>query len=348
MAFSLAQLAQLVDGTLHGDGELILSGAAILRDAQPGEITYCEGHEHARQLQTSAASAVLLPVGMTCERMPYITVDNVAESFTRIVYHYRPARSRRNVGISPAAHVSRRAQLGEDVQVHPLATIGDDVTIGPRTIIHAGVHIMAGCQIAEDVTIFPGAVLYEDTVVGPRCIIHAGAVLGAYGFGYETKAGRHELSPQLGYVVLESDVELGACTTIDRGTYGPTLIGEGTKVDNQVQIAHNCRIGRHNILCSQVGIAGSTTTGDYVVMAGQVGVKDHVHIGDQATLGAKAGVASSVPAGETYLGIPAAPIKEQKLRFAAMTKLPELRKEFRELQKQVEELVARADSKRAA
>ena len=144
---------------------------------------------------------------------------------------------------------------------------------------------MAGSQIGPDVTIFPNAVLYENTVVGPRCVIHAGAVLGAYGFGYYCVDGRHQLSAQLGNVVLGADVEIGAGTTIDRGTYGPTIIGEGTKIDNQVMVAHNCRIGRHNMLCSQVGIAGSTTTGDYVVMAGQVGVRDHVHIGDRRGAG---------------------------------------------------------------
>ena len=144
---------------------------------------------------------------------------------------------------------------------------------------------MAGSQIGEEVTIFPNAVLYENTVVGPRCLIHANAVLGAYGFGYGFADGRHVLSAQLGNVVLGADVEIGAGSTIDRGTYGPTSIGEGTKIDDLVMVAHNCRIGRHNMLCSQVGIAGSTTTGDYVVMAGQVGVRDHVHIGDRAGAG---------------------------------------------------------------
>ena len=159
---------------------------------------------------------------------------------------------------------------------------------------------MAGSQIGQDVTIFPNAVLYEDTVVGPRCVIHANAVLGAYGFGYGFADGRHVLSAQLGNVVLGADVEIGAGTTIDRGTYGPTVIGEGTKIDDLVMVAHNCRIGRHNMLCSQVGIAGSTTTGDYVVMAGQVGVRDHVHIGTGAVLGAMAGVTNDVPDGQPH------------------------------------------------
>ncbi|MEC7697186.1 MAG: UDP-3-O-(3-hydroxymyristoyl)glucosamine N-acyltransferase, partial [Planctomycetota bacterium] len=219
---------------------------------------------------------------------------------------------------------------------HLGATIGDDVTIGDRATIHAGVTVMAGCHIGDDVTLFPNAVLYENTVVGPRSIIHAGAVLGAYGFGYSTEGGRHLLSAQLGYVTVGNDVEIGASTTIDRGTYGPTEIGEGTKIDNLVMIAHNCRIGRHNIICSQVGIAGSTTTGDYVVMAGQVGVRDHVHIGSRAVLGAMAGVIGDIPDGECYAGIPATPMREQSFKLAALARLPEMRKQLKRLQRLID------------
>jgi len=351
MTITLRQLAQLVEGELHNaahDDNQEIHGASILRDAKPGDVTLCERSELTRQLADCPAAAVLLPEGLTTDCMPFISVKNVAEAFTRIVFHFRPPRSRRHVGLSPAAHISRFAKCADDVQVHPGAVIGDDVQIGEGTVVHSGVHLLSGCKIGKHVTIFPGAVLYENTVVGDHCIIHAGAVLGAYGFGYETKDGRHRLSAQLGYVELEPHVDVGACTTIDRGTYGPTVIGEGTKLDNQVMIAHNCRIGRHNIICSQVGIAGSTTTGDYVVMAGQVGVRDHVHIGDAARLGAQAGVSSDVPAGETYLGSPATTIKQQKGRFAAYAKLPEMRKEFRQLQKDVEQLKSLLQTKREA
>ena len=228
------------------------------------------------------------------------------------------------------------------MDVYPLATIGDDVEIGAGTTIHSGVHIMAGSRIGEDVTIFPNAVLYENTVVGPRCLIHAGAVLGAYGFGYELVDGRHQLSAQLGNVEFGADVEIGAGTTIDRGTYGPTVIGEGTKIDDLVMVAHNCRIGRHNMLCSQVGIAGSTTTGDYVVMAGQVGVRDHVHIGDRAVLGAMAGVTNDVPEGSRMIGIPATPEREQKIKQAMMSRLPEMRQQLKRLQAAVDKLTQAA------
>jgi UDP-3-O-[3-hydroxymyristoyl] glucosamine N-acyltransferase len=203
---------------------------------------------------------------------------------------------------------------------------------------------MAGCVIGRGTTIFPNVVLYEDTLVGERVILHSGAVIGAYGFGYKQVDGSHRISAQLGYVVLGNDVEIGACATVDRGTYGATTIGDGTKIDNLVQVAHNCRLGKHNLICGQVGIAGSTTTGDYVVMAGQVGVRDHVHIGQGAVLCSMAGVSNNVPDGEIMLGQPATSLRRQKLQMAAIAKLPEMRREFRHLQQQLIGLQKQKDS----
>jgi UDP-3-O-[3-hydroxymyristoyl] glucosamine N-acyltransferase len=188
--------------------------------------------------------------------------------------------------------------------------------------------------------IHPSATLYENTVVGQDVIIHAGAVLGGHGFGYRVVEGRFELSAQLGWVEIGDAVEIGSGTTIDRGTYGPTTIGEGTKIDNLVMIAHNCRIGRHNMICSQVGVAGSTSTGDWVVMAGQVGVRDHVHIGSGAVLGARSGVSNDVPEKTTVLGEPAIELRERKLQLATMTKLPEMRKQLKLLLERVAALEA--------
>jgi UDP-3-O-[3-hydroxymyristoyl] glucosamine N-acyltransferase len=180
--------------------------------------------------------------------------------------------------------------------------------------------------------------LYENTVIGDRAIIHGGAVIGAYGFGYTHVAGQHVLSAQLGYVRIGNDVEIGAASTIDRGTYGATSIGDGTKIDNMVQIAHNCRIGKHNIICAQVGIAGSSSTGDYVVIGGQAGLRDHVHIGNGARLGAMAGITNNVPDGAVMLGVPATPEREQKLQLAALFKLPEMRQEFKAMRRVVGDL----------
>ncbi len=335
---SLSELARLVNGRVVGDGDLPITGAEVLCEAQPGQITLIDQAEKAARAGATRASAVVVPNSFVPETLPAIQVEDVHAAFTAIVAHFRPARVEPRVGISPSAIISARAQLGENVDVHPFATIGDDVRIGANSTIHSGVRIMAGCRLADNVTVFPNVVMYENTIVGPRCVIHAGAILGCYGFGYRFCEGRHLLSAQLGHVELGADVEVGAGTTIDRGTYGATTVGEGTKIDNLVMIAHNCRIGRHNMLCSQVGIAGSTTTGDYVVMAGQVGVRDHVSIGAGAVLGAMAGVTNDVPEGSRMIGIPATPEREQKIKQAALTKLPEMRRELKMLQAAVVEL----------
>ncbi|HRX77529.1 MAG TPA: UDP-3-O-(3-hydroxymyristoyl)glucosamine N-acyltransferase [Pirellulaceae bacterium] len=335
MDLALGDIANLVGGQLNGDAAIPISGAAIIRDANAGDITLADKAQLASQLADCRAAAVLVPPDVTPSGVPFVTVSNVHASFAKIVEHFRPHSNTQPYGVSAAAHISPTARIGRDVVVYPTATIGDDVQIGEGCIIHPGVHILAGSKIGNHVTLFPNVVLYENTVIGDRVIIHAGAAIGAYGFGYDTVDGRHKLSAQLGYVSIADDVEIGAGTTIDRGTYGPTSIGEGTKIDNLVMIAHNCRIGRHNLICSQVGIAGSSTTGDYVVMAGQVGLRDHIDIGDRAILGAKAGIMTSVPADTVYVGIPATADREQFQKQAALAKLPDMRKQFKALQRQV-------------
>lgn len=344
MHTQLSELARLVAGELIGDPALSVSGAATLATAQQDEISLADGPDRKKELSESRAAAVVVPQGVEVEDRPSITVDDVHVAFAKIVCHFHPQREPERIGISDRALISESAQLGDDVDVHPNAVIEEDVVIGAGSTVHAGVKIMAGCQIGAGVTIFPNVVLYENTIIGDGCIIHAGAVIGAYGFGYDTKDGRHILSAQLGIVEIGNDVEIGACSTIDRGTYGPTKIGDGTKIDNLVQIAHNCRIGRHNLLCSQVGIAGSTTTDDYVVLGGQVGVRDHAHIGQGAMLGAMSGVMNDIPAGEYWLGVPATPGREQMYKQGALSKLPEMRKELKKLQKAVQQLT---DSKSA-
>ena len=289
-------------------------------------------------LKTSLASAVVIPRTVSPNGLPAILVEDVHRAFTSIVGRFRPTRPATRYGVSPLAVISPTARLAEDVEVYPYCTIGDEVEIGRGSTIHAGVHIMDGAKIGENVTIFPNAVLYENTVIGPRCLIHANAVVGAYGFGYSMEGGRHRLSAQLGNVILGPDVEIGAASTIDRGTYGPTTIGEGTKIDNLVFIAHNCHIGRHNLLCGQVAIAGSTSTGDYVVMAGRVGVRDHVRVGHRAVLGAMAGVISDIPDDSRMVGIPATPEREQMVKQAALSKLPEMRRQLKDLLADVERL----------
>lgn len=338
----LGEIAMLVGGDLHGDATVPITGAAILRDAHEGDITLAD-RQHLNKLAVSPASAVLVPPDLSPEGKPFVMVNDVHASFAKIVELFRPTMAYRASGVSTEAHVAGTARLGSNVAVHPGAYIAEDVEIGAGCIIHPGVRILQGCRLGRDCVLYPNVVLYENTVMGDRVVLHAGAVIGAYGFGYHLKQGRHERGAQLGYVTIGDDVEVGANTTIDRGTYGPTTIGEGTKIDNLVMIAHNCRLGRHNLICSQVGVAGSCSTGDYVVMAGQVGLRDHIHIGDRVVLGAKSGVMNNIPDPGTWVGIPATPEREQMIKLAAASKLPEMRKDFKQLQKQVAELTRRVE-----
>jgi UDP-3-O-[3-hydroxymyristoyl] glucosamine N-acyltransferase len=344
---TLGQLTELVGGRLDGDPATVIRGAEPLISVEAGQITLIDQPDRVKQLAATQAAAVVLPEkldwklavgGEALARCATIRVADVHAAFTKIVLHFRPPRRQPVIGVSSHAFVSRSARLGKGVSVHAGATVGDDCQIGDGSNILPGAHLLAGCKLGRDVTIGPGAVLYENTIVGDRSIVHANVALGSNGFGYSQVGGQHVPAAQLGHVEIGSDVEIGAGTTIDRGTYGATTVGNGTKIDNLVQIAHNCRVGRHNLICSQVGIAGSTTTGDYVVMGGQAGVRDHVHIGTGAMLSAMAGITNDVPDKAVMMGIPATPEREQKLKQAALAKLPEMRKEFKELRATIAEL----------
>jgi UDP-3-O-[3-hydroxymyristoyl] glucosamine N-acyltransferase len=348
MSITLGDLAARVGGRLVGEAGLSVAGAATLETATAGDVTLVDKAERLHLLAKSQAGAAIVPEGTGPLDRPSIEVADVHAAFTATILHFHPPRQRPRTGVSPQAAVDPSARLAADVEVHAFASIGPDVEIGPGATIHAGVHLMSGTRIGAGTEIFPNAVLYENTRVGCRCIIHAGAVLGAYGFGYKPTADGYRISAQLGWVEIGDDVEIGAGTTIDRGTYGPTVIGNGTKLDNLVMIAHNCRLGRHNMICSQVGVAGSTTTGDWVVMAGQVGVRDHVHIGDKAVLGARSGVSNDVEPGKTVLGEPAIDLRDRKLQLATMTKLPEMRKDIKDLLARVATLEQKDATPRAA
>jgi UDP-3-O-[3-hydroxymyristoyl] glucosamine N-acyltransferase len=335
---TLGQLAELVGGQLRGDPATVIRGAAVLGEVAAHQITLVDHADRLKRLATTQAAAVVCPEKVSCDWPAVIAVPDVHAAFAKIISHFRPPRLQASIGIHPNAIVSSSVRVGKGVSIHAGATIGDECRIGDGTIILPGAHVLAGCMIGRDVLVGPGVVLYENTTIGDRSIIHGGVVIGAYGFGYSQVGGRHILSAQLGYVCIEADVEIGAGTTIDRGTYGATTIGEGTKIDNLVQIAHNCRIGRHNIICAQVGIAGSTSTGDYVVIGGQAGLRDHVHIGTGARLGAMCGITNDVPDGAAMLGIPATPEREQKLKLAAVAKLHEMRQEFKAMRRAIAEL----------
>lgn len=337
-ATTLGDLAALVGGETLGDPTTPIQNAWPPLDCDAASITLIDSAESLPKLEACPAAAAVVPAGVDEPGRPAIRVEDVHQAFAAIIRHFRPMRERVCDGLHPTAVIAVSARLGKDVTVSAGAVIGEDAVIGDRVTIGPNSIIGDDCRVGDDTYVGARVTLYDGAILGERCRLHSGVVLGADGFGYRQVDGRHVPVPQLGTVEVGDDVEIGANTTIDRGVYGPTKIGDGTKIDNLVQIGHNCRIGRHNLLCSQVGIAGSTSTGDYVVMAGQVGVRDHVHIGKGAVLSAMAGVSNDVPEGEIMLGAPATPLRDQKLKFAAIAKLPQLRKDFRELKRQVAEL----------
>jgi UDP-3-O-[3-hydroxymyristoyl] glucosamine N-acyltransferase len=332
VAFTVRELAELVGGEVVGDAGLTIQSARPLTDAAPGDITFLEDERYlVRFLACGAAVAIVGPGAHAPEGKTVIRVKEPLMAFIAVVQKLHPRPAAAFAGIHTTAAVHPTAKLAPDAAVGAYAVIGEGCVVGARARIFAGVVVGNYCTLGDDVTLYPHVVLYDSCALGNRVIIHANSVIGADGFGYRTVQGRHVKVPQLGRVEIADDVEIGACTTIDRATFGATRVGVGTKIDNLVMVGHNCQIGRHNLFVSQVGIAGSVTTGDYVVMAGQVGIADHLHIGDRSLLGAKAGVHKDVPPDQRMLGAPATPDKEQMRIMMSLEKLPEIRKDLKRI-----------------
>lgn len=344
MGHTVGSLATLVQGEVRGDSDLSICNAAAIESAGPDAVTFVLDESHVKRLQACRAGAVILnakiAAGVTVSaNTSLIVVADPHAAFMQILPHFRKIRGRPARGISPQAHVSPTAKIGADCYVGPGVSIDEDVEIGTGCDIHPGAVIGAGCQLGNDVVVYPNAVLYQDVSLGDRVIIHSGAVIGADGFGYRFTDGRFIKIPQLGTVEIHEDAEIGACTTIDRGAIGPTIVGAGTKLDNLIMIAHNCELGKHNVFASQVGLAGSCTTGDYVRLGGQVGIRDHIRLNSGCMVGAKGGVHKDIPEGEIWIGYPATPEAEQKRLVFSLKRVPEMRDKLRDLQNQVAELM---------
>jgi len=315
---SARDIADLVGGQLTGNPDEVVAGVAGIRDAQPGDISFVAHPKYFPAAQTTHASVILVPPDAVLETTrTLIRVANPSAAFTKVVAHIVPPPIKFVPGI------------------HPTAVVEADVVIGERTHIGAGCYIGQGCRIGNDCLLYPHVTLRERTRLGHRVILHPGVVLGADGFGFETIRGEHQKVPQVGTVEIGDDVEIGANSCVDRGRFGKTRIGRGTKIDNLVQIGHNVVIGDRCIICGGCGIAGSTVVGDNVTIAGQVGIAGHLTIGDNAVIGAQAGVAHDVPAGAGVLGAPAVDHRQYKRMLVALQRLPDLLARIRELEKQL-------------
>jgi UDP-3-O-[3-hydroxymyristoyl] glucosamine N-acyltransferase len=334
VTFTVLDVAGWVQGEVVGDASQLIRAAKPLSDSpRADEITVVLDEKYLPQFSASEAGAAVVDQSVPLNGRTLIRVKDPLLAFVAIVQKLHVKPSPIWPGIHPTAVVHPTAQLGADVSVGPHVTIGEGSIVGARTRLLPGVSVGHHCRLGDDVAMGPNSVIYDGCILGSRVIVHANAVIGADGFGFRMVQGRHMKIPQVGNVEIGDDVEIGACTTIDRATFGTTRIGSGTKIDNHVQIAHNCQIGRHNILAALIGIAGSVTTGDYVVMGGQVGIADHCRIGDRTMLGGRTGVHKDIPADQKMLGTPAIPAGDQLRVMMTMEKLPEMRTDIRKIKK---------------
>jgi UDP-3-O-[3-hydroxymyristoyl] glucosamine N-acyltransferase len=340
MPFTAAQIAEHVRGEVLGDASVLITGLAAADQAKAGDLTFAEKETYFAAAEQSAAAAILVSGPFTSATKVVIRVANARIAIARLLPLFHPAEPV-VAGIHPSAVVAASAQVDPTAHVGPGCVLAEGVRIGARTVLMGGNHLGRNAVVGEDTTLFPNVVLYSRTQIGNRVSIHAGTVIGSDGYGYVFDEGRHRKVLQVGNVVIHDDVEIGANAAVDRAALGSTVIGQGTKIDNLVHVAHNVAIGRHCLAMGQSGIAGSTRLGDYCVIASQSGIAGHLKLGPQATVGAQSGVMRDVGPGETVLGSPAMPDKQTKRQWVATMQLPDMVRRLRELEKQVAELSAR-------
>ena len=340
MSFTAFQIAEKLRGEVIGDGSVELTGLAPADCARSGDLTFAEKETYFAAAEQSQATAILVSGEFTSSKKVLIRVPNARVAVARVLPFFFPP-DQLLPGIHPSATIDSSAQIDPTTHIGPGCVIGARAKIGARSVLMGGNHIGRDCQIGDDVCLFPNVVIYAQCQIGHRVAIHAGTVIGSDGYGYVFDEGRHRKMLQVGNVVIHDDVEIGANSAIDRGALGSTVIGQGTKIDNLVHVAHNVVMGRHCLVMGQVGFAGSTRLGDYCVIASQSGIAGHLKLGNQATVGAKSGVMRDIPDKGTVLGIPAAPDRQAKRQMIAVQQLPELIRRMRELEKEVQELKAR-------
>lgn len=336
MPHTVADIAKHVRGEVLGDPTAPITGFAPADSAKRGDLTFAETDAYFAAAEASAASAILIAGDRKSDTKTLIRVKNARVAFAKVLplFFAEPVLEGQR---HPTAVIPKTAFVDDTAYIGPHCVIGEHCRIEARAVLLGGNHLGDQCVVGEDTKLFPNVVLYARTQVGKRVRLHAGCVIGSDGFGYVFDAGVHHKVLQVGHVIIGDDVEVGANTTVDRGAIGPTVIGNGSKVDNLVQIAHNVQLGEHCIVCAHVGISGSTKVGNYTVLAGQVGLAGHLKIGSQVTVAAQSGVMHDIPDGEKWLGSPAQPDRTTKRQWLAMHQLPELLRRVKELEKQLAE-----------
>ncbi len=338
MRKTLAEIAAIVKGEVVGDEHLVITGLSGIKEAKQGDLTFIAHPKYIPLSRTTKASAILTPRDVEVPGKPVIRTDNPSLAFSRIASLMYETDAFFPKGIHQTAIIAKDAVIGKNVAIGPYTVIESRADIGDNTIIYSGCYIGHCTVLGKNCLAYPNVTIRERITVGNRVVIHSGTVVGSDGFGYVLADGKHEKIPQIGTVIIEDDVEIGANVTIDRARFDKTVIGEGTKIDNLAQIAHNVIMGKHCIIISQVGISGSVVIEDSVTLAGQVGVHGHLTIGKGVIAAARSGITKSVPAHTTVSGYPAQPYMAEQRLQAALRRVPAYTKTILDLQKRVEKL----------
>jgi len=338
MGYSLGEIAELIEGELLGDAAIEIRGIKPIEEALPGDIAILFHSKYARHLRKTQASAIIVSADSELRYPNLLKVANPRYALSQVLNLFYPKRYQSS-GVSPQAIVGKGCRIGEEVSLYPLVYVGDNSSIGDRVVIHPGVVIGEGVTIGQETIIYPNVSIYPHVRIGKRVIIHSGCVIGSDGFGFVKEKGPYYKIPQVGTVVIEDDVELGANVCIDRATMGVTHIRRGVKVDNLVQIAHNVVIGEDSILVSMVGLSGSTRLGKEVVMGGQSGVAEHLELGDRVMAAARAGITKDIPPGSVVAGFPAVSMKKWKEQMALFHRLPQLSEMIEAIERKLDSLI---------
>lgn len=339
MSYTVGEIARHVQGQVLGDGSLEIHAASSIDQARPGSVVFAEDADYLQKAEASEASCIIAPRPQHASRKTLILVDHPRLAFARAIGLFHPAKVTKP-GVHPSSVLGEDVRLGVEVSVGPFVVIGDRVQIGDRAVIGPSCAIGDDCAIGADSTLRAHVTLYDRVVIGRRVVIHAGAVVGSDGFGYTAHEGRIVKIPQVGNVIIEDDVEIGANVCVDRAALASTIIRRGVKIDNLVQIAHNVVVGEDSLIVAQTGISGSSTVGRGCVLGGQVGVGDHATLQDRVMVGPQAGIPSRkvIRSGEVVLGSPARPVEKAKRQLAALARLPDLLSQVSALRKTVARL----------
>ena len=340
MEFTAKQIATFIQGEIVGDEHATVHTFAKIEEGVPGALSFLSNPKYTPYIYETRSSIVLVNRDFVPEqevKATLIKVDNAYESLAKLMTLYEQSHPKRT-GIDPLAYVAPTAKVGKDVYLAPFSCVGDGAEVGDGTELHPHATVGRNAKVGAGCILYPHATVYHDCRVGDRCILHAGCVIGADGFGFAPTPVGYEKIPQIGIVIVEDDVEIGANTCVDRATMGATVIHHGVKLDNLIQIAHNDEIGAHTVMASQVGIAGSTKVGEWCMFGGQVGIAGHIRIGDKVNLGAQSGVPGSIKEGQQLIGTPPMEMKPYFKAQAVFRRLPEMYAELNALRKEVEEL----------